>query len=276
MASPKQSETMTADEKGGPPLEEKDKKMSELQEVSSSEDSTIDKAPSIHEEDERSDDSTINDNKKDKPVAPKREQQKAPKHSSPSKKRKTEKKPSTAESNTKSPEKSTEKVETEQKTTKKKKFRSDVQDKILAFFGQELATDRTHVTKKEVAEGCGFASPGTHGFFYAWQDLEKEKKFVAKDGKGPVFHLTDLGKKNIPKGVVLTAHKVDNAGKQEQFLKILVKQCHEAKADKMKLCFDILSDGKVHGIDEFTETTGYANLKSKGLGYAFTHMEKKM
>ena len=160
------------------------------------------------------------------------------------------------------------------KPGKDKKVKPELQKKILAYFGQELQSDRKTMTKQEVAEGCGFAKAGAHSFFYSWQDMEKNKHWLAKSGKE--FYLTELGKTNIPEGIVLISKKQDNPSKQESFLKILLKQCKEAKPDKSKIIFDILSDGDWHGLNEFTGATGYANLKSKGLGYAFTHMEKKM
>lgn len=160
------------------------------------------------------------------------------------------------------------------KPGKDKKVKPELQKKMLAYFGQELQSDRKTMTKQEVAEGCGFAKAGAHSFFYSWQDMEKNKHWLAKSGKE--FYLTELGKTNIPEGIVLISKKQDNPSKQESFLKILLKQCKEANPDKSKIIFDILSDGDWHGLNEFTGATGYANLKSKGLGYAFTHMEKKM
>lgn len=141
--------------------------------------------------------------------------------------------------------------------------------------GQELQIDRKDMGKQEVAEFVGFAKAGAHGFHYAWRDLELNKKYITKSGKG-LFRLTELGKDSIPKGIIIVPKRQDNAGKQEFFLNALVKQCKEAKLEKATLMFDILSDGKSHSLEEFTKATGYANLKSKGLGYAFTHMEKKM
>lgn len=155
-----------------------------------------------------------------------------------------------------------------------KKVSKEVQEKILAYMGQELQTDRKDISKQEVAEGCGFARAGSHRFFYSWQDLERNQKFVVKSGTN-MFRLTDLGKDHIPKGLVLVSKKIDNSGKQKSFLKILKKQCKEA-TDKVDLIFDIMSDGQAHSVDEFTKATGYANLKSKGLGYPLSHMIKKM
>jgi hypothetical protein len=167
-----------------------------------------------------------------------------------------------------------EKEESSKEATKKP-IKPKIQEKILAYFGQELESDRTSVPKQEVAEGCGYTSAGAHPFFYSWQDLEKEKKWITK-APGKMFCLTEEGKQHIPKGIVLVAKTKDNASKQQSFLKILLKQCNEAKAEKCDIVFRILSDGEWHGLDEFTNATGYANLKSKGLGYPFTHMEKKM
>jgi hypothetical protein len=170
-------------------------------------------------------------------------------------------------------------VESEKEDDKKKethpKVRKSVQDKILAFMGQELQTDREEMTKQECAEGIGYLKEGTHRFFYSFRDLEQEKEFVVKTG-GKLYALTELGKANIPHGTVIVSARKDNAGKQEFFLKALLKQCKEAKPEKAASIFDILSDGQDHALDEFVAATGYANLKSKGLGYTFGHMEKKM
>ncbi|CAB9503170.1 expressed unknown protein [Seminavis robusta] len=159
---------------------------------------------------------------------------------------------------------------------KKPKIRVDVQDKILAYFGQQLQTDRKDVPKEEVAQECGFAKSGSHGFFYAWQDLLKNKGWIARSSEKGCFRLTDQGKDNIPEGVVLVSARKDNAGMLEFFKTCLLKQCKKAKSDKVDIMFDILKDGKPHSLEEFTNATGYANLKSAGLGYPFSHMEKKM
>jgi hypothetical protein len=158
----------------------------------------------------------------------------------------------------------------------KGKVRAEVQEKILAYLGQELQVDRKDVTKQEVAEACEFKKAGSHGFFYAWQDLERTKQWVGKSsaGKGLVC-LTDAGRDNIPTGVIL-AVPLDNAGKQQFFKEALLKSCDGAIAAKLDIIFGILEDGKKHHLDEFTKATGYANLKSKGLGYPLSHMEKKM
>ena len=173
-----------------------------------------------------------------------------------------------------SPEK---KTKTKAEKPKKSKVKPELQDKILAYMGQELqVNDRPEVTKQEVAEGCGYAKAGVHNFFYSWQDMQKEKKWIERSSAKGCFRLTQLGRDNIPQGVILVAKRHDNAGKQEYYLKALCKQCKEAKEDKSSIMFEILKDGAWHDLDEFTEATGYKNLKSKGLGYAFTHMEKKM
>jgi len=163
------------------------------------------------------------------------------------------------------------------KPKNKRKFKIEVQKKILAYLGQSLQVDRKNVPKQEVALGCGVQSARTHGFFYAWQDLEKNKHWIAKSQteKG-TFCLTDAGKDNIPNDVVLVAVRNDNAGKLELFRSTLLKQCKEAKPDKVAIIFDILKDGKPHALGELTEATGYVNLKSKGLGYPLSFMEKKM
>jgi hypothetical protein len=57
---------------------------------------------------------------------------------------------------------------------------------------------------------------------------------------------------------------------------MLLKQCKEAQSDKCASLFEILADGQPHSLEEFIAATGYANLKSKGLGYPLTHMIKKM
>jgi hypothetical protein len=157
----------------------------------------------------------------------------------------------------------------------KKKTSKDVQERIMTFMGQELQAGRSDVGKQEVAEGCGFSKAGSHSFFYSWQDLERNHQWLAKSGKG-CFCLTDLGKDNIPKGVLLAPKKKDNAGTQQFFLKMLLKQCKEATGSKCSLLFEIMADGKSHSLAEFVQATGYANLKSKGLGYPLSYMEKKM
>lgn len=159
---------------------------------------------------------------------------------------------------------------------KQPKVRADVQEKILAYFGAQLQHDRKDVPRDEIAQGCSFANARTHGFFYAWQDLVKNKGYIVTGtGKG-CFRLTDAGKDNIPEGVVVKVPKKDNAGMQEFFKKNLLKQCKAAKADKLDIIFGILKDGEAHSLEEFTEATGYANLKSRGLGDPFSWMQKKM
>ena len=161
------------------------------------------------------------------------------------------------------------------KAPNSKKVSKEVQDKILAYMGQELQTDRKDMSKQEVAEGCGFSRAGSHRFFYSWQDLERNQKFVAKSGTN-MFRLTELGKDHIPQGLVLgVSKKLDNVGKQKSFLKILKKQCKEA-TDKVDKLFDIMSDGQAHSVEEFAKATECKNLKTKSLGYPLSHMIKKM
>jgi len=164
-----------------------------------------------------------------------------------------------------------------EKPKKEPVVKVEVQNKILAWMGQEIQVDRVDLKKQEVAEGCGFQKAGTKSFHYAWRDLQQNKQWIAKSPseKGS-FRLTEAGRDNMPTDVVLVSAKKDNAGKQEFFKAALLKQCKEAKQDKLDIIFDILKDGKLHSLDEFTKATGYANYKSKGLGYPLSHMEKKM
>lgn len=160
------------------------------------------------------------------------------------------------------------------------KVRKEVQDKILAAIAQAEQDDEeaaiTGVLKQDIVEASGYSKAGSHGFFYAWTDLAKYKKFVVKKTTGR-FGLTPLGRDHVPRGVVLLAPTPkDNASKQASLLKRLVKQCKYAQPDKTNLMFEILKDGNWHSLDEFTEATGYANLKSRGLGDTFQHMIKKM
>ena len=112
--------------------------------------------------------------------------------------------------------------------------------------------------------------------------LERNLKWIVKsnfkqEGVSRCFQLSEFGYDNIPKGIKLEVSKQrDNAGKLEFLMKSLLKQCNEAKPDKTQIFFDILKDGQYHELDEFLDATGYKNLKSKGLGYPFSHMEKKM
>jgi hypothetical protein len=137
----------------------------------------------------------------------------------------------------------------------KGKAQVEVQQKILAYLGRELQVDRQYVTKQEVEDGCDFKKADSPPFSYAWQDLERTKEWVSS-GKGLVF-LTD-------------------AGKQQFFKETLLKTCKEAKAVTVEIIFDIFKDGKPHHLDEFTAATGYANMRSKGLGYPLRHMQRKM
>ena len=56
-----------------------------------------------------------------------------------------------------------------EKKITKSKVRKDIQDKIMAYMGQELqVNDRKDLTKNEVAQGCGYANGRVHKFFYTW------------------------------------------------------------------------------------------------------------
>ena len=127
----------------------------------------------------------------------------------------------------------------------------------------------TATPKKDIAEAIGYSSHGCHGFFYSYKELVEEGMIAG--GK-----LTDLGFRSLPKDSFSFAAPKTNEEKQEQFYKLLRKKCKEGTDEKTKIIFDILSDGKPHDLKEFTRATGYANLKSKGLGYNFTCMLKDM
>ena len=143
---------------------------------------------------------------------------------------------------------------------------------ILAYLGEQLQSlNRTDISKQELAEVCGYARTGSHGFSYAYSELKEEGKLHPKTGK-----LTDCGIACIPKGLIAFAKPKDNTEMQQHLWKLLRKKCKEGTDEKTKAIFKILSDGKTHELKEFTDATGYANLKSKGLGYNFTCMEKAM
>ena len=135
---------------------------------------------------------------------------------------------------------------------------------------EQLQTlDRAVIQKQELAEACGYAKSGSHGFFYAYKELGQEG--MISKGK-----LTDLGIRSVPKEVFSFAKRKDNKETQANFFKLLRKRCKEGTDEKVKIIFEILSDGKEHGLKKFTDATGYANLKSKGLGYNIACMEKEM
>ena len=142
--------------------------------------------------------------------------------------------------------------------------------KILAYLGDQLQTlDRTDIKKQELAEVCGYMKTGSHGFFYAYKDLVDEG--MIHRGK-----LTDLGISSLPTDAVSFQKPKGNTEMQDHFFKLLRKGCKEGTDEKTKQIFEILSDGKDHELKEFTSATGYANLKSKGLGYNISYMEKKV
>lgn len=129
--------------------------------------------------------------------------------------------------------------------------------------------DRKVVPKKEIAEAIGYSAPGSHPFFYAYQAL-------VNDGMILRGELTDLGFRSAPTESLVFAKPKTNEEKQESFFKLLRKRVNEGTDEKVNIIFEILSDGKTHELNEFTRATGYANLKSKGLGYNLTYMEKDM
>eukprot|EP00536_Pseudo-nitzschia_multiseries_P003196 jgi/Psemu1/295132/fgenesh1_pm.47_\ len=147
--------------------------------------------------------------------------------------------------------------------------------KILVYMAQvhkTMSSDemgRECIAKKEVAEACGYGSPGSHGFFYAYKELVDEGMISGEK-------LTDLGLQSVPEESYPFQKPKTNEDKQESFYKLLRKKCKEGTNEKTKIIFDVLSDGKPHTLKEFTIATGYANLKSKGLGYNLTCMEKDM
>jgi len=146
--------------------------------------------------------------------------------------------------------------------------------KILAYMAEELGNlNRKIIPKQELAEACGYSRPGSHGFSYAFSELKAEGKIANTKGG---CYLTDLGKESVPKESFSFSQPKTNADKQEHFYKLLRKRCKEGSNEKTKILFDILSDGKSHSLKEFTDATGYANYKSKGLGYNLTCMVKEM
>jgi len=168
------------------------------------------------------------------------------------------------------PSKST--AKTIKKMHKKKGGQRKVENKkkILAYLGEQLHTlNRTDIKKQELAEVCGYVRSGSHGFFYAYKDLTDEG--MIRKGK-----LTELGISSLPKDEISFAKPKDNTEMQAYLLKLLRKKCKEGTDEKTKMIFEILSDGKVHELKDFTNATGYANLKSKGLGYNISCMEKDM
>lgn len=160
-------------------------------------------------------------------------------------------------------------------SAKKAAKREEIKNKILKFMGDSLQTeDLEDVPKQDVAEACGFAAPGSHGFFYAWKELQEEKKVEVSSKKG-CGRLTALGKDSIPEGVIVAAPK-DNAGKKEYLLKQLIRKLgKKAPADKVEKIIGVLEDGKTHHLDELCEATGWKGLSTHAFGYTMSALKKQ-
>ena len=139
---------------------------------------------------------------------------------------------------------------------------------------EELQTlDRKRIPQQELAEICGYAKPGSHGFFYAFSELKAENMIMNEKGGAK---LTESGLCSVPKEKIAFAKPKTNKEKQDYYFKLLRRKCTEGTPEKVKIIFELLSDGKPHKLEEFVEATGYRNLKSKGLGYNLTCMEKEL
>lgn len=144
--------------------------------------------------------------------------------------------------------------------------------KIIAYMVEQLRTlDLRNISKQEIAEACGYMKCGSHGFSYAYSELKAEGMILTENRMGK---LTDKGICSVPKEKFTFAQPKNNAEQQQHYYKLLRKRCKEGTDEKTKIIFEILSDGKPHKLREFTRATGYVNVKSKGLGYNLTCMEK--
>ena len=142
---------------------------------------------------------------------------------------------------------------------------------ILAYMWFELGSlQRNKIPTEELASALGYAKPGVHAFFYARQELRQEGR-ITRDGS-----LTDLGKESIPKENFSFVKPKTNSEMQKYYMQLLRKKVREGPDEKVQIIFNILSDGKPHALEEFTSKTGYANMKSKGLGYNLSAMEKQL
>ena len=123
---------------------------------------------------------------------------------------------------------------------------------------EQLKTlDRALIPKQELAEVCGYAKPGSHGFFYAFSELKAEKMVMTEKGGGK---LTENGIRAVPEEKFSFAQPKTNREKQESYFKLLRKKCKEGTNEKLKKLFELLSDGKPHTLKEFEANTGYKNL----------------
>lgn len=153
--------------------------------------------------------------------------------------------------------------------------RAEVKAKILKYLGQALTDeDQVDVPKQELAEGCGYAVPNSHGFSYAWQELVQEN-LVTRSSKKGCGRLTEEGKKSIPKGVVVEIPK-DNEGKRMHLIKQLQRKlAKKAPPEKIVTVIDVLKDGKPHHLDELCKATGWKGLSTHAFGYIMSALKKQ-
>jgi predicted transcriptional regulator len=151
----------------------------------------------------------------------------------------------------------------------------EVKNKILKYMADVVTTEDTQdIPKLDVAVACGFASPGSHAFFYAWKDLAEDGK-VEKSSKKGYVRLTKKGLESVPEGVVVAAPQ-DNAAKKEYFLAKL-ERCLKGKApkDKIGIIVDVLHDGQPHTLDELCQATGWKGLSTHAFGYTMSALKKQ-
>jgi hypothetical protein len=155
----------------------------------------------------------------------------------------------------------------------KGRSRDEIKTEILGYMGSMQGLDNGEdIPKQDVAEACGFQNHGTHSFFYAWQELDKESKLERSKKKG-CGRLTEKGLQSIPEEAKVGA-PLDNKGKQDFFLDKLKRKVKETSPDKADIIFGLLRDGKPHSPAEILQELGIKSAKTKNYDYFICAMKK--
>lgn len=139
------------------------------------------------------------------------------------------------------------------------KAKTDTKQAIYLYVCEQHALGIEEVNKMDVSLAVGYKNPRSENFAHSLKALIEEDDLIAKGSGKETLVLTKEGVDNMPKDLKMTSS--DPKKVHERYIEVVEKKV-KIGAAKVRPCWEILSDFKVHTINDTAKALGYGNPRS--------------
>jgi hypothetical protein len=131
-------------------------------------------------------------------------------------------------------------------------------DAIFRHICEQHAMGIQEVAKLDVALAVGNKNPRSDGFLKALKELTTIEGLINKGSKKDTLVLTDKGIAAMPEDLEVSN---DPSKVHDRYIEFIEKKA-KLGADKVRPCWEILSDRQAHSIPDIAKQLGYSNPRS--------------